>query len=123
MWKCLSDPPSKDNFAKFIFYTDAALCIYLVILGILSTDHRINHENRDIFNTSNAAIVVLMTFEHALRLWSCTVVEEYKDRVWGRLKWQMTILALVQTEYRALFVLAASLSQFAHPPCTRWILW
>ena len=95
VWQCLSDPPLGDKRAQAVFYADAFLCVYLVVIGILSTDHKINHNHVNFFNDSNAVIIAVMTLEHALRLWSCVVVEDYKHLIWGRIKWQLTVLALV----------------------------
>jgi voltage-gated potassium channel len=71
-----------------------------VILGnvlavILESEPKLELRYRDWFFWIEHASIIFFTIEYALRIWVCTVEERYRSPLYGRLRYAVTPLALI----------------------------
>lgn len=73
--------------------------VVLIILNIasviLETVQSLHLRYAHIFKDFEVFSVIVFTIEYILRVWSCTEVEKYKAPVWGRIKFMLSFLAIV----------------------------
>jgi len=71
----------------------------LIILDIssfiLETSFQLNQQYYWLFKTVAVFSTVVFTIEYGLRLWLCTVKHKFRHPVWGRLKYAITPMAIV----------------------------
>lgn len=71
----------------------------LIVLNLLAlmteTMEPVHRRLRDVLVGFEAFSVAVFMIEYVLRIWSCTEVASYKDPIWGRLKFALTPLVLV----------------------------
>ena len=83
--------------------TFSRVCEYFLIFLILSNTVAVCIESiEEIFKvyetwfiTFNRFSVGVFTLEYLLRVWSCTTLERYRHPIWGRLRYMLTPLALI----------------------------
>ncbi len=70
--------------------------ISLNVLAVaLATVHSISLRYDKFFNVFEIVSVIIFTIEYILRVWSCTINENFKHPVFGRLKYLITPFAIV----------------------------
>ncbi|MDJ0553548.1 MAG: ion transporter [Microcoleaceae cyanobacterium MO_207.B10] len=62
---------------------------------ILETSPRFSNQHGEIFELIEIYVTGFFTVEYFLRIWICTVNPKYRHPIWGRLKYLMTPLAIV----------------------------
>ncbi len=72
-----------------------ALIILNVVAMILETVESCRRMAPRFFAWFEAVSVFIFTIEYAFRLWSCTVTKEYRQPVFGRIRFMFTPLAIV----------------------------
>lgn len=82
-------PPQVVGFAI------TSLIILNVLAVILQTVEALSTRYEAAFYYFEMASVVVFSVEYLLRLWSCTVDEKYTHPLWGRLRYAITPLALI----------------------------
>ena len=71
------------------------LIILNVIAVIVETVEPIRLQYKDFFYYFDLVSVIIFTIEYVLRVWSSNHEEQYKHSVWGRLKYMVSIGALI----------------------------
>lgn len=89
--------PSDDSpfAAQFFVVFIMTLIVLNVLAVILETVGDMASRYGWYFEVFNAFSVIVFTIEYALRVWSCTAESEYSSPFWGRLKFMLTPLALI----------------------------
>ncbi len=72
-----------------------SLIILNILAFVLESVKSIKTGSENFFYTFELFSIVIFTIEYLLRIWSCTVDEEYKHPVWGRVKFAFSFFALV----------------------------
>lgn len=85
-----SDKLSK-GFDTFIM----ALILLNVAAVIVETVESIHVRYGDFFDYFEVFSVVIFSIEYLVRLWACTAIEKYKHPVWGRLKYMISVEAII----------------------------
>lgn len=62
---------------------------------IISIVENIYAKYQPFFRTFESVEIIIFTIEYCLRLWSCNVATGYKHSVWGRIKFMLTPLAVI----------------------------
>lgn len=86
------------NGDRFSLWCDGFLLVLIALntlAVILETIPSLAAEYGTFFFWFEVISVVIFTIEYALRFWSCTVRERFRAPVWGRLRFMVTPLALV----------------------------
>lgn len=105
----LTSPRPGDRVGRMISFLLLALIATNVIASMLETDQDIRAQAPALFVAFEWASVVVFTIEYALRLWSCTADPVFQRR-WGRLRWSVTPMALID-----LLAIAPSLVSYFLP--------
>lgn len=72
-----------------------ALILLNVMAVIIGTVESIYEPYEIYFRYFEVFSVVVFSIEYLIRLWACTVLEKYKHPVWGRLKYMVSIEAII----------------------------
>lgn len=93
--KCL-DLAEPQDLASKLFDAFLLGLIFLNFLVIaLATVDSLLEKYLDLFRAVDFFSVVVFTVEYVLRVWSCTAKESYRDPIWGRLRFMLTPLAII----------------------------
>ncbi len=87
--------PPGDRFSRAVNLSIMALIILNVIAVILSTVEELLPQYDPIFGAFEVFSVAVFSIEYALRIWSCTVDEEFASPVRGRLRFMRTPFAVI----------------------------
>ncbi|MEO1050300.1 MAG: ion transporter [Bacteroidota bacterium] len=71
------------------------LIILNVIAVIVETVEPIYQQYKDFFYYFELVSVIIFTIEYAIRVWICTAIEKYKHPIKGRLKYILSIEAII----------------------------
>ena len=71
------------------------LIILNVAAVIFETVPSIKSKSGGFFDVFEFVSVMIFTIEYILRLWSANTVDKYKGRIWGRLKYATSFLAII----------------------------
>jgi voltage-gated potassium channel len=66
-----------------------------VLAVILETDRTLREPNQFIFYSFLLFSTIVFTIEYAVRLWACTLDTRFQSPFWGRLRYALTPLALI----------------------------
>src|SRR4051812_22130269 len=91
----LLDPEVNTGWAKVVNYIIVTLILLNTIAVILETVDEFNHHYHHILRGFDLLSVTLFSIEYLLRLWSCTVKKKFSHPVWGRLRYIVTLGALI----------------------------
>lgn len=72
-----------------------SLILLNVVTFICSTLPNLSPEYQKVFNWIEVGTSVFFTVEYGLRLWVCTLNPEYQHPLWGRIRYILTPLALI----------------------------
>ena len=87
---------NKDNWVGQICDSFILILIVLNLVAFsLETVQSIWIKYKQILTTFDIISVLIFTFEYSLRIWSCTVKPEFRHPVWGRLRFILTPLLLI----------------------------
>ncbi len=84
-----------DLLSRAVMALIIALILVSVLSVILESVSPIYSSYRAVFDLSEATIVVIFTLEFALRLWSCVEDPRYAHPLYGRLRFAVSPLALI----------------------------
>lgn len=72
-----------------------ALIFLNVLAVILETEAKLQVRHQAFFRWFEIVSVIVFTVEYLLRLWSCTENPKYRHPLWGRLRFMLTPLAVI----------------------------
>ncbi len=93
--KTLDLAESNDPLSKAFDILLLGLIFLNVIAVALETVDSLYNQYQSWFKIFEGVSVLFFTVEYILRIWSCTVKTAYRHPIWGRLKYMITPLALV----------------------------
>jgi voltage-gated potassium channel len=85
-------PTSLEKFFNLFFIS---LILLNVLAVMLETDSTINSHFRSFFSAFEVFSISIFSFEYLLRIWSVTVIDKYKHPLWGRLRYMLSPMALI----------------------------
>jgi voltage-gated potassium channel len=86
----------KGDTASLIFdWFIMSLISLNVIAVILATVQRLSSQYSNFFRLFEIVSVIIFTVEYILRMWSCTINENYKHPIFGRIRYLITPFAIV----------------------------
>lgn len=91
----LEEKVDQSLISKIIRYYLIFLIIVNTIVVALESMKTINETYKILFLYFNVFSIITFTLEYILRVWSCTVCESYQHPVWGRIRYMLTPLALI----------------------------
>lgn len=95
VWEILDVAPESDRVSQI----ESTIMFSLILLNatalILSTVESLNESYSVCFTLLEDVSVVLFTLEYLGRLWSCTVLPEYRSPFLGRLRFVFTLESLI----------------------------
>lgn len=83
------------RLGRYIAGTLSLLILINVIAAVLETDVGILSAYGGLLDVLAAFSVMVFTLEYILRVWCCTANPEYRNPVWGRLKYMRTPIAII----------------------------
>ncbi|OFW60687.1 MAG: potassium channel protein [Actinobacteria bacterium RBG_16_64_13] len=84
-----------DQAARAFGFFIITLIVLNVMAVILQTVKSLNDSYEAVFYYFEMASVIIFSVEYLFRSWSCTVDEKYSHPLWGRLRYAVTPLALI----------------------------
>lgn len=91
----LKEKIEQSLISKIIRYFLIFLIVTNTIVVSLESIRTLNERYKIIFLFFNIFSVITFTLEYILRVWSCTVCESYQHPVWGRIRYMLTPLAII----------------------------
>jgi len=95
----LSIPADGDRLSRAVDIFLMALILTNVVAVIVETVEGLSAEMRSILRSFEIYSVIFFTIEYALRLWTCTLDERFRQPVWGRVRYVVTFMALVDLRF------------------------
>ncbi len=93
--KTLNKGDENDKLSKGFDTFIMALILLNVAAVILETVESIHLRYGDFFDYFEIFSVIVFSIEYLIRVWACTAIEKYRHPVWGRLKYMMSIEAII----------------------------
>ncbi|MEM6524425.1 MAG: ion transporter [Bacteroidota bacterium] len=84
------DPVSR-GFDIFVM----VLIVLNVFAVIIETVDSIYNRYQTVFYYFELFTIIVFSVEYAVRLWACTLIEKYKHPIWGRIKYMLSIEAII----------------------------
>ncbi len=72
-----------------------SLILLNVIFVILESIKVISNQYQDFFDSFETLSVLIFTVEYILRLWTCTIHHKFQNPIWGRIRFMLSPLVLV----------------------------
>ncbi len=95
LWEILEISKKNDQQSKIFDYLISILIVLNVLAIILETEKSFFGEYETFFGYFETLSMVIFTVEYFMRIWSCTVVEDYKHPFTGRIKYFFSPMALI----------------------------
>ena len=95
IWEILEISKENDQQSKIFDYFISILIGLNVLAIILETEKRFFGEYETFFRYFEILSMIIFTIEYFLRFWSCTVEEDYRHPVIGRIKYFYSPMALI----------------------------
>lgn len=95
IYESLEMSPSSNWLGKLFSFFIIGLIILNMIAVALETIREIHEKYYEYFRMLEALSIIVFTAEYALRLWSCTSYHKYRNPFFGRLKFALTPLAII----------------------------
>jgi len=89
----LTDP--EERITETVNFLLLALIVLNVITVILESVESIDHAYRNIFQSFSEFSIIIFTIEYLLRIWACDVDKRYGRPLFGRLRYALTPLMLI----------------------------
>jgi voltage-gated potassium channel len=89
----LEDP--QDRTTKVVSFILLTLIILNVLAVILETVESIYHSYVKVFQLFGDLSIIVFSVEYLLRFWSCDSEDKYSDPIFGRIRYAITPLALI----------------------------
>lgn len=84
-----------DAIARICDYFIIALILLNVVAVCLETVESLNQRYFGLFRTFEYFSIFVFTIEYILRVWACTIDVRYQHPLWGRIRYMLTPLALI----------------------------
>ncbi|MGC9525608.1 MAG: ion transporter [Limnospira sp.] len=84
-----------DAIGRICDYFIIALILLNVVAVCLETVEGLNQKYFGLFRVFEYFSIVVFTIEYILRVWACTIDVRYQHPFWGRLRYMLTPLALI----------------------------
>lgn len=84
-----------DRISKAFDTFIMALILLNVLAVIVETVESIHSQYEQVFDYFEIFSVIVFSIEYVIRVWACTAIEKYKHPVWGRLKYMMSVEAII----------------------------
>jgi len=84
-----------DAIARICDYFIIGLILLNVVAVCLQTVDSLNRQYFGLFRIFEYFSIVVFTIEYILRVWSCTIDVRYQHPFWGRIRYMLTPLALI----------------------------
>ncbi len=94
-FEILSIPADGDRLSRAFDVFLMALILVNVVAVIVETVEGLSPEAISILKSLELYSVIIFTVEYVLRLWTCTLNERYRGSVLGRVRYALTLMALV----------------------------
>jgi voltage-gated potassium channel len=91
----LSIPEDGDRLSRAVDIFLMALILTNVVAVVVETVQGLSAEALSVLRSLEIYSVIFFTIEYVLRLWTCTLDERFRHPVWGRLRYVVTFMALV----------------------------
>jgi voltage-gated potassium channel len=92
----LLDPKAKTNFSDaFVNDFIIGLIILNAVAVILESVDSIYAQYKNLFHYFDLFSIAIFTIEYILRVWTCTLQPQYKHPFWGRLKYMVSLGAII----------------------------
>lgn len=95
IWQILQIEDPQDPWTRWLNICLTALIVVNILAVILETVERLAARYALCFNVLEVASVAIFTVEYIARLWTCRQAEAYRHPFFGRLRFALTPLALV----------------------------
>ncbi len=95
IWEILEISKENDQQSKIFDYFISILICLNVLAIILETEKGFFGEYETFFKFFEIVSMIIFTAEYFLRIWSCTVVEDYRQPLIGRIKYFFSPMALI----------------------------
>lgn len=95
VWEILENTKSDDKYGRLDDYFILSLIFLNVVAVILGTVKSIENEFGTLFNYFEIFSVAVFTLEYVLRIWSCTSDRKYSDSFFGRLRYGLLPLSII----------------------------
>lgn len=95
VWQIFTPAKEGDRASVVFDVLIMALIVLNVLAIVLETVEGIRSRAGTAFRIFEIFSVAVFTVEYLLRLWSCTVAEEYRHPLWGRLRYAIQPLPLI----------------------------
>lgn len=93
--RTLNKGEESDKLSKAFDTFIMALILLNVSAVIIETVESIHVRYGEIFDYFEVFSVVVFSIEYLVRLWACTAIEKYKHPVWGRLRYMVSLEAII----------------------------
>lgn len=93
--KTLNRGEESDTLSRGFDTFIMGLILLNVAAVIIETVESIHVRFGDYFDYFEGFSVIVFSIEYVLRLWACTAIEKYKHPVWGRLRYMITVEAII----------------------------
>jgi voltage-gated potassium channel len=95
LYEILEEAKPGDRLARAVHFFILALIVTNVVAVILESIHPLRDRFHADFLGFEKISIAIFTVEYGLRIWACTVAPRYASPFWGRVKFVLTPLALV----------------------------
>ena len=93
--KTLDKAEEKDGLSKVFDRFIMVLILLNVAAVIVETVESVHNRYASLFIYFEVFSVVVFSVEYLVRLWACTAIEKYKHPLWGRLKYMVSVEAII----------------------------
>jgi len=93
--RTLDKADDKDILSKRFDQFIMALILLNVAAVIIETVDSIQSNYKLVFEYFEIFSVIVFSIEYLIRVWACTAIEKYKHPVWGRLKYMISVEAII----------------------------
>lgn len=93
--KTINKAESKDRKSRYFDLFIMSLIILNVIVIMLETVDEYGSMYPDFFENFENLSVLIFTIEYIVRVWACTAIPKYSHPFWGRMKYMVSLGALV----------------------------
>lgn len=95
VWSVLDAKNRSDTLTRWIAFFLLMLIVLNVLAVIVGSMREVEAEFGDALWAFEIVSVVIFTLEYLARLWSCVSQEEYRHPLWGRLRYMITPMAII----------------------------
>lgn len=107
MYETVMEPPEGYLLGEVVTSGLLALIAFNIIVGMFETVESLRETYTGFFYWVEFVSVVIFTIEYVLRAWACTQDPRYGSTVWGRIRFLLTPMSLVDLLAIAPFYLSA----------------